>query len=295
MASTNNTQAIKNIISDAVMTRFGVELFRRTMTDKSATGQVHKANKATDDAGRYVKQLFNPAALKPFEAITAAARAVIAKHAVPWDGAGTYILAIAKFQEYDNAMHNLRADFEKERETFIQNYQTHINEAAARLGKLFDTQNYTSVESLREDCAFKIEYLPVPAYTDIRVQDDEIQARMVDAISSAYTGLVMSLADQMYDEVKGAHDQLAEGERFRIERVERLQEMVTKVRTYNMTNDPRVDEALSMIETKVIGELNTYIATRNQRNTGKDEKELAKEATKAKLAEVAISLAGLFV
>jgi isoleucyl-tRNA synthetase len=180
------------------------------------------------------------------------------------------------------------------KETFITGYQKHIKDAESRLGKLFDKQNYPSVEDLRYDCAFKIIYLPVPAYTDIRVADAEVQQHMVDAISQAYTGLVMSLADQMYDEVKSAHDQLLDGERFRIERIDRLQEMVSKVRTYNMTNDPRVDQSLALIEEHVIGELNSYIDTRNRRNVGKDDKELAKQAALKKLSDVGENLAGLF-
>lgn len=283
-----------NLHTEAVLIRFSCDLFRRSTTDKKATEQTHKSNKAEADAGKYVKALFNPAALKPFERVIAAARAVIDKETVPWDGNGSHLLAVTKFQDFDAQMHKLRQEFEGVREEFIKHYQSHIDESKTRLGKLFNADNYPSEWELRADCQFNHRYLPVPTYEDIRIQDTGIADKMVEAIGAAYAGLITTLADDLYDEVKAAHDQLDQGERFRSERVDRLTELVKKIRTYNLTGDPRVETALMTVETGVIAELNTFIDARSKRSATKDDKDAAREAAKARIHDAALKMAGLF-
>jgi len=284
-----------SLASQAVLVRLSVELFQQATTDKAVTQEVNDHKKAARKAGRYVKQLFTPEALEGLVRVVTQARSLLRRDTVPWDMSGVHLLALKKWETFNAEMFRLEQEFAEQRESFIENYPNHIAATREKLGDLFNEEDYPTTDDLRFPCVFKVDYLPVPQTSDIRVLDSELQEKISGAITRSYGAVIDHLAGSLYDEVKAVHDQLEQGERFRVERIERLRESVERVKEYNLTGDPRVDEALEMVSTQVIARLDAYVAERESRTRdAKNRAEVAQEEAKAACYKTALDLAELF-
>lgn len=280
----------------AILVRLSVTLFTRTVVDQDVTEEVRRRKSAGEKVGRYLKRIFAADSTGRLGKIVAAARADFHARTFPWDNNGAALLPLVAWSSFDEAFRLHESNFNEALREFLDSYDKHVEAARESLGDLFRPEDYPLKEDVQGACSFAVEYLPVPDMGDFRVSDDrDLAERVAQSIGKAYAGYVERLCDEVYGEVLSIHDQLDKGERFRIERIERLRELIDKVDEFNLTRDPIVSEALAITREQVLQRLESFWEFRAKaRRSEKEVVQAEMEAAKKACYDAAASLVGLF-
>jgi hypothetical protein len=281
---------------NAVLVRLSVTLFTRTVVDHDVTEEVRRRKSAGERVGRYLKHIFAPGSTDRLMKLVTAARADFHARTFPWDRTGAALLPLKGWNAFDAAFRLYESGFNEALDEFIQAYDRHIESAKAGLGDMFRPEDYPPREDVRSACSFSVEYLPIPDVRDFRVGDDGVLAeRIATSVGRAYGEYVERLCDELYREVLSIHEQLDKGERFRIERIDRLKATVAKVAEFNLTDDPLVNSALSITSAQVLARLESFWDYRAKaRRSDKDEVNAELLAARDACRDAAEALIGLF-
>lgn len=187
--------------------------------DKRVTNSTNAREGAGQDAGRYNKHLLG-GKVDSFAATIAAAGASRVAHyreTLPWSDEGSRLLPISNYFEYAKTVREQRDTFRAANEVFFAEYQTPEFHAgcAARLGAMYDPNDYPSVEELRKFFTFRIGFTPVPAASDIRLDlppevTAHIERSITARVENAVQGAVRDGWDRLYSSVERIRDRLKE-------------------------------------------------------------------------------------
>lgn len=149
------------IQKSAVICRLNIRMCGFEKTDKGVSSEVADNKSASDDAGRYVKRLFagNPI-LKEITTVRGKARNVNKAQTLRYLD-GQDLLPVANFDKHSELMTDYKDLFDALCEDFFAEYETHRDAQQARLGDLFDANEYPPVSVLRGKFQFNISYEPL--------------------------------------------------------------------------------------------------------------------------------------
>ncbi len=128
----------------------------------------------------------------------------------------------------------------------------HVEDAQVRLGDMFSSEDYPSVEKIKGAFAFEVRILPVPVSSDFRVdigdaQADDIRLALENATQEAIqtamhdaferiSSAVSHMAEKLRAYKPGSEGNRAEGV-FRDSLVDNIRELVQVLPSFNLTND----------------------------------------------------------
>lgn len=149
------------IQKSAVICRLNIRMCGFEKTDKGVSSEVADKKSASDDAGRYVKRLFagNPI-LKEITTVRGKARNVNKAQTLRYLD-GQDLLPVGNFDKHSELMTDYKDLFDALCEDFFAEYETHRDAQQARLGDLFDANEYPPVSVLRGKFQFNISYEPL--------------------------------------------------------------------------------------------------------------------------------------
>lgn len=216
-ADPNDVSAI--VRAKAVLVSLEITTWSGRRLDRRVTDSTNAREGAGQDAGRYNKHLLG-GKVDSFAATIAtagASRVAHYKQTLPWTDEGSRLLPIPNYYQYAALVRTLRDTFRAANEVFFTEYQTPEFHAgcAARLGAMYDPNDYPSIEELRKFFTFRIGFMPIPAAADIRLDlppevtnhiERSITARVENAVSSA----VRDGWDRLYSSVERIRDRLQE-------------------------------------------------------------------------------------
>lgn len=149
-----------------------VELTIRQWTarkhDKRVAREVDQGHGATN-AGRYNKQLIPQDALEPIAKKATAIRAFHYARTLPWGNNGQHLLPAKLFMEYRSELVKHRSEFNQLVGVFVQNYPQLVSDARARLGSLYDPNEYPPASEVQRSFGVEFDIFPVPTAGDFRV------------------------------------------------------------------------------------------------------------------------------
>lgn len=88
---------------------------------------------------------------------------------LPWSDKGLRLLPSIKFLEFNSRMVQEEDTFWKLVNHFIDVYPTLITAQAMALGDMFNREDFPSVDVMKQKFAFSVNYIPVPASGDFRI------------------------------------------------------------------------------------------------------------------------------
>jgi hypothetical protein len=168
---------------------------------------------------------------------------------LPWSDMGPRLLTTTRFFKYNADFTALQAEFMRLADVFLTAYDWEIMQAQAKLGDLFDVNEYPTVDDLRGKFRFKINFMPLPDAGDWRIDiNNEAQAILKDQYTAYYSE---QLASAMNDVWRRLFDTLTTLSRQLSDRTEdgktpkiyasvfdRALEIIDTMETCNVTNDP---------------------------------------------------------
>ena len=192
----SNTQTVSqplttapSISSSATLVELGISKWTGRKLDKRASADVASANYAkTGVANVHKKLLGDCAELKAIDTIVGVARTAHYSMTMPWSDTGLRLLTTKAYFKYHETMTEIQASFDDCVNTFLQAYDWEITQAQAKLGDLFNRNDYPTTESLGNKFGFRLSYMPLPEAGDFRLDiNTEAQAEMKSHYETYYT------------------------------------------------------------------------------------------------------------
>lgn len=242
-----NLLSQKAVVADVV-----IKLWTGRKLDRQVTDEVNQQNKAEADAGRYNKLLISKAAFAGIYRVTGAARTKHFLRTLPWSDAGYRILPTALYDEFANEFRELKADFNKEADSFNKLYPTYVSGAKKRLGSMFKAEDYPDAKNVRGKFDFKVSIRPCPDADDFRVSlgkeqisgiKSDLEKEMQDALEEAMREpirRIVNVVEKLGSRLKGykpATNETRAENTFRDSLVGNVRELIPLLDAFNLTGD----------------------------------------------------------
>jgi len=227
--------------------------------DKRATAKLTADHHAAADAARVNKSLL-PGDAKAYRALTSLAGSIRAEHytnTLAWADEGWRLLPVANFQNYTAWYRAQKNAYASALADFCQEYPSLRANAPARLNGLYRAEDYPTTQDMSGKFTLDVQFSPVPAAGDIRLDLAADQRAIVEA---SITGRVeQATAIAMRDAWTRLHDVVAHiAERlsdptavFRDSLIENARAAVDGLKRLNVTNDPDLEAMRARVEAEL--------------------------------------------
>lgn len=204
-ASPTLTASAPSISSAAMLVDLGISVWTGRKKDKRASAEVADSNHAKRGVASVNKALLGDceqlAAIVKFGAMV---RQSHYASTMPWSDTGLRLLPTARYFDYAKQLDGFRMEFDRLVDDFLANYEWEVMQAHAKLGDLFNRDEYPTVDALRDKFGFRINYIPLPDAGDWRV---DMEAEAQQALREQYESFYKT---QMETAMRDVHDRLME-------------------------------------------------------------------------------------
>ena len=196
-----------SISSAAMIVDFNASVWTARKKDRKASEDVTDANHADKGVANVSKNLLgNCAELDAVQKFAANVRNMHYSMTMPWSDNGSRLLTTAQYFKYHEAMTDLQQEFYRLVEEFLQVYEWKIMEAQAKLGDMFNRDEYPTRAGLESKFAFRMAYIPLPDSGDFRI--DIGNEGMVQIQTQYEAQYAAQIKGAMNDVWKRLHDNL---------------------------------------------------------------------------------------
>lgn len=257
-----------NIDTCAMLTEFNASVWTARKLDKSATEEiVTSKNAGAKDAARVNKSLLaGRTELEDIQSMIGRARQFVYDNTLPWSDSGLRLLPTINFEKFAAKMNAFEDEFVMMVEAFVNIYPTLITAQAMALGDMFKRDEYPTQNAVMTKFAFRVNYLPVPAAGDFRVDVgnaamDDIKAKLERVAQERVDAAMQDVRQRIGDHLKRMSDRLttdyvqgaAKPRRFHDSLVDGALELCDLTKALNVTNDRDLEAARSALEKALCG------------------------------------------
>lgn len=236
----------------------GRKLDRRASKDVTATN-----NAASGVANVNKKLLGDCAELTAVQKFTSNVRNIHYGMTMPWSDTGLRLLPTAQYFKYNEAMTAVQDEFTQLVSKFLGAYDWEIMQSQAKLGDLFQRDDYPTLEALRSKFKFRLTYIPLPDAGDFRIDianeaADEIKTHYNSYYSTQLNNAMNDVWHRTYDTLKRMSERLDYGDHekkkvFRDSLVENVSEMVELLRVCNVTGSTQMSAMADKLDAALSG------------------------------------------
>lgn len=258
--SVNPEHTAPSIGSSAMLVDMSISFWTGRKKDKKASEDVTDANFAASGvASVHKKLLADCQELVAVHKFTANSRNIHYAMTMPWSKTGLALLPTAQYFKYHQAMTDIQNEYWRLVNTFLQGYEWEIVQASAKLGDLFNRDEYPTLDTLRSKFAFNLSYVPLPDAGDFRIDiNNEANEQIRDHYQSYYA---TQLDNAMNDVWTRLHKALAAMS----ERLDYSPSATTKADGKKTFRDSLVGNVLDMVELLNV----CNVSDNNQMNTAR--------------------------
>jgi hypothetical protein len=270
-----------NIDTCAMLVEFNASQWTARKLDKSTSDEVVRDKNAGEKgAARVNKNLL--AGRKELEIINqhvGFVRSYVYEHTLPWSDSGIRLLPAPSFMLFDAEMTKHHNAFEDLVRDFIAIYPTLITAQAMALGDMFKRDEFPSPNELQHKFSFRLNYMPVPAAGDFRVDvgndaQKELQAKLSKLADERVEFAMRDVKTRLKEHLDRMSDRLAVDaangaivtRKFHDSLLDTAHDLCDMVKVLNITNDQTLEEARKALFESINGvdvkELRTNLPVR---------------------------------
>ena len=253
-----------SISSAAMIVDFNASVWTARKKDHKASEDVADANHADKGVANVSKNLLgNCAELLAVQKFAANVRNKHYSMTMPWSDNGSRLLTTAQYFRYHEAMTDLQQEFHRLTEQFLQVYEWKIMEAQAKLGDMFNRDEYPTRAGLESKFAFRMAYIPLPDAGDFRIDIgneamEQIKSQYSDQYASAIKTAMTDIWHKLHDNLSTLVRQLdvndeGKGNRLYDTVFDRAIELTEMLGTCNVTGDSQMEAMRRQLETALHG------------------------------------------
>lgn len=244
-----------SISSAAMLVELNISVWEGRKKDHRATGEVTAQKHAKTGVASVTKRLLgNCEELSAIQKYAASVRQQHRGMTLPWATNGSLnLLTNEMFPKYHEHMSGARTEFYRLVEDFLQVYQVEVGNAIAKLGDLFNADDYPTAESLRRKFKINFGYMPLPDTGDFRL---DINSQAKDMLNEQWKTFhqekLQRASSEVWMRLKGVLDTMSERlnygdedkpSRFRDTLVSNVEEIADLMKACNITKDPAMEQA----------------------------------------------------
>ena len=255
-----------SISSSATLVELNVSVWTGAKEDKNVSRDVANRNAASDDAGKYKKNLMaGTTKRKEIQDLSARIREWHNRMTIPWADKGARLLPTSMFFEYKRQLDSWVELFDRSVQEFVGSYTDLVDNARLNLGNLFNAADYPTAEEISAKFGVRYVFSPVPTSGDFRLdiptqQLDQLRAdydtafdnRLEDAMKKPWNDLHKMLTD-MSAKFKKSLEQDGKKMRWHDTFVTNGMELCQLLSHFNLTNDPKLEQARREVEAALSG------------------------------------------
>lgn len=218
--------------------------------DRKISEKVNADYNASSDAGRYNKFLL-PGDAASYKSLVTIARSIREQHyahTLAWSDEGWRLLPTANYMDYTKWFREQQREFQKQLDSFVQDYPVMRDQARVLLNGLYRDEDYPSAQDIRSRFAMDVSYSPLPNFGDVRVnlaadQIAEIETSIQDRVNSAIKIATSDAWQRLYDVVARISERLGTKDAiFRDSLIDNARDVCASLEHLNVTNDPKLEQ-----------------------------------------------------
>jgi hypothetical protein len=241
--------SVPSISSSAMLVEMSISLWTGKRLDKRASEEAASANNAQKGVARVTKDLlFECAELDALVKFGANVRNMHYNSTLPWSDMGPRLLPTTKFFAYQQMITRLQTEFNRMVNNLIDVYDLEVAQQQAKMGDLYNPDEYPTAEQLRAKFAFRINYIPLPDAGDWRLDignealaslQEQYQAHYAGQLDTAMRDIWTRLYKTLSTLSAQLSDQTADGKTPKLYQsvFDRALEIIDMMETCNITGD----------------------------------------------------------
>jgi hypothetical protein len=246
----------KTIHQRAMLVSLKMSKWSAAKYDKKISLEVAEKHHADADAGRYTKRLI-PKGKNSYAELMAAYSELQNKHyeqTLPWSDEGWRLLPNANYNQYVAMVRESRSKIESLLEVFIADYPAIQADVRQRVNGLFNPSDWPEPVDLRKRFSVKVDFNPVPAGQDFRVELDsaalaEIARETEERVNNAVIQAQQNAVDRLHECVTRISERLNDPEAiFRDSLIENARDLTDVLTRLNVADDPRIEALRQRVE-----------------------------------------------
>jgi hypothetical protein len=171
-AALTNQPAVSapSIGSASMLVELSISTWTGRKLDKRASQDVTMQNHADTGVANVHKKLLGDCdELTAVQKFTANVRNLHYGMTMPWSDTGLRLLPTMQYMKYHEAMTEVQNEYGRLVQQFLDAYDWAISQAQARLGDLFNPEDYPSTDAIAAKFRFRFSYIPLPDAGDFRI------------------------------------------------------------------------------------------------------------------------------
>lgn len=245
----------------AMLADLTIRQWAASKTDKKVGREVAQQHGSEESMGRYQKHLVAKEALEAIKRIAGEARAEHYRRTLAWADNGARILSAAGFLDYTSSMRTYETQWHAAVDAFVAGYPAYVRDAQYRLNGLFNADEYPDASQIKGKYALGVNFYPLPAAEDFRVnlgtaQTERIRAEIkaasdaaLDATRQEITERIRECVGRMAERLHG-YAVTSDGVQnaFRDTLVSNVRDLAAMVPVLNVAGDSRLDQIAQQME-----------------------------------------------
>lgn len=248
-----------SIKEKALLVSLSISMWTNAVHDDKAGQDVARRNSADSDVVILKKTLIKQDAMAQVRSCRIALRSHWLSNTLPWGDGGIRVLPSDRYQVFVKKFRELKADYIASVEAFCKEYPKMKLEARRRLGKLYDDDDFPTIDSIRRrfDCEFN--FVPIPDAGDFRVHLSEAEKKELGKdierqVTSHAQGAMKALVLQLKETIEMLAARMKEDDPgLRKSLVENVNKMAAEMTAFNFEDDKQVEAFKKAAETLVKG------------------------------------------
>lgn len=272
------------IQSRAMLATLSISQWTARKLDRQVTKEVETAH-AAHDAGRFNKLLVNKSLLDPVAKLAGQIRDYHYSVTLPWADSGARLLPSKLFMAYTDRMRRFKEEFNRSVTELTHQYPAEVQAARNRLGTMYRPEDYPDINGVRQRFDIAIDFAPVPAADDFRVDvaaeaQDELRASVTRAVATRQEAAVKATYERVREVVSKIAERLSEEKPvFKNSLIDNARDLCEVLSALNITNDPKLDQIEQAIRSTLL------VSPEMLRNSARHRAETA-EAARAVLSQL---------
>ena len=251
-----------------MLVEFNASVWTARKLDRSTTDEVvSNKNAASKDAARVNKNLLaGRTELDVVQQAVSKARQFVYDNTLPWSDSGLRLLPTINFIKFTERMNAFDEEIATLVKDFVAIYPTLITAQAMALGDMFKRDDYPTANDVVSKFSFRVNYMPVPASGDLRVDvgnaaQDELRKKL-DALTQERVDSAMAdVRARLVEHMKRMSDRLTtdyvagepKGRRFHDSLVDGALELCDLTKALNVVGDTALEGARKELEQLLVG------------------------------------------